>query len=82
MATLSSIFTWEIPLTEETEGLQSIGLQKSQIQCSHEKTTARRPARIQHFTLAKLSRQFTDFNLVLFQCNILIEQNISEGKYN
>ena len=30
MATHSSILGWEIPLTEEPGGLQSMGLQKSQ----------------------------------------------------
>ena len=30
MATHSSILAWEIPWTEETGGLQSMGLQKSQ----------------------------------------------------
>ena len=30
IATLSSILAWEIPQTEEADGLQSIGLQKSQ----------------------------------------------------
>ena len=30
MATHSSILAWEIPWTEEPEGLQSMGLQKSQ----------------------------------------------------
>ena len=30
MATHSSIFAWEIPWTEELDGLQSMGLQKSQ----------------------------------------------------
>ena len=29
METLSSILAWKIPWTEETEGLQSMGLQKS-----------------------------------------------------
>ena len=29
MATRSSILTWEIPWTEESSGLQSMGLQKS-----------------------------------------------------
>ena len=29
MATYSSIFAWEIPWTEESGGLQSIGLQES-----------------------------------------------------
>ena len=29
MATLSSILAWEIPWTEETGGLQSMGSQKS-----------------------------------------------------
>ena len=29
-ATHSSIFAWEIPWTEELDGLQSMGLQKSQ----------------------------------------------------
>ena len=32
MATHSSIFAWEIPWTEESCGLQSMGLQKSQTQ--------------------------------------------------
>ena len=32
MATHSSILAWEIPWTEEPGGLQSMGLQKSQIQ--------------------------------------------------
>ena len=31
MATYSSILAWEIPLTEEPGGLQSTGLQKSQM---------------------------------------------------
>ena len=35
MATYSSIPAWEIPWTEEPEGLQSIGLQKSQTQFSN-----------------------------------------------
>ena len=32
MATGSSILAWEIPWTEETGGLQSMGLQESQTQ--------------------------------------------------
>ena len=32
MATHSSILAWEIPWTEETGGLQSMGLQKSLMQ--------------------------------------------------
>ena len=32
MVTHSSILAWEIPWTEEPGGLQSMGLQKSQIQ--------------------------------------------------
>ena len=32
MATHSIIFTWEIPRTEEPGGLQSMGLQESQVQ--------------------------------------------------
>ena len=31
MVTYSSILAWEIPLTEEPGGLQSTGLQKSQM---------------------------------------------------
>ena len=31
MATHSSILAWEIPWTEEPDGLQSMGLQKSQL---------------------------------------------------
>ena len=34
MATHSSILAWEIPWTEQPGGLQSMGLQKSQIQLS------------------------------------------------
>ena len=34
MATHSSILAWEIPWTEEPDGLQSIGSQKSQTQLS------------------------------------------------
>ena len=34
MATHSSILAWEIPWTEQSGGLQSMGLQKSQIQLS------------------------------------------------
>ena len=37
MATHSSVLAWEIPWTEEPGGLQSIGLQKSQIQLSKTK---------------------------------------------
>ena len=39
MATHSSILAWEIPWTEEPGGLQSMGLQKSQIQLSDKTTT-------------------------------------------
>ena len=35
MATHSSILTWEIPLTEEPGGLQSMRLQKSQARLSN-----------------------------------------------
>ena len=35
MATHSSILAWEIPWTEEHGGLQSLGLQKSQVQLSN-----------------------------------------------
>ena len=35
MATHSSILTWEIPWTEKPGGLQSMGLEKSQIQLSN-----------------------------------------------
>ena len=34
MAIHSTILAWEIPLTEEPGGLQSMGLQKYQTQCS------------------------------------------------
>ena len=34
MATHSGVFAWEIPQTEETGGLQSMGLQKSQTHLS------------------------------------------------
>ena len=34
MATHSSIFAWRIPQTEEPDGLQSMGLQKSRTQFS------------------------------------------------
>ena len=34
MATHSSVFAWEIPRTEEADGLQSMGLQKSWTQLS------------------------------------------------
>ena len=40
MATHSSILAWEIPWTEESGGLQSIGSQKSQTRLSNETTTA------------------------------------------
>ena len=41
MATHASILAWEIPWTEEPEGLQSIGLQKSQTQLDDQtRTTA------------------------------------------
>jgi len=35
MATYFSILAWEIPWTEELDGLQSVGLQKSQTQLSN-----------------------------------------------
>jgi len=35
MTTHSNILAWEIPWTEETEGLQSMGLKKSQAQLSN-----------------------------------------------
>ena len=39
MATHSSVLAWEIPWTEEPQGLQSTGLQKSQTQLGHSATT-------------------------------------------
>ena len=39
MATLSSILAWEIPWTEESGGLQSMGTQKSWTRLSNEATT-------------------------------------------
>ena len=38
MTSHSSILVWEIPWTEESGGLQSMGLQKSQTQLSHQTT--------------------------------------------
>ena len=38
MATHSSIFVWEIPWTEETGGLLSMGLQKSHTRLRNETT--------------------------------------------
>ena len=35
MATHSSVLAWEIPWTEELDGLQSMWLQKSQIQLTN-----------------------------------------------
>ena len=35
MTTHSNILAWEIPWTEDTGGLQSMGLQKSQVQLSN-----------------------------------------------
>ena len=35
IATHSNILAWEIPRTEESEGIQSMGLQKSWIQLSN-----------------------------------------------
>ena len=40
MATHSSILAWEIPRTEESGGLQPMGLQKGQTQLSDETTTS------------------------------------------
>ena len=42
MATYFSILAWEIPWTEELDGLQSVGLQKSQTQLSNNKRTTKR----------------------------------------
>ena len=42
MATYSSILAWEIPWTEELDGLQSVGSQKSQIQLSNNKRTTKK----------------------------------------
>ena len=42
MATHPSILAWEIPWTEEPGGLQSMGLQKSQIPLSNETITIRK----------------------------------------
>ena len=42
MATHPSILAWEIPWTEEPGGLQSMGLQKSQIPLSNETITTRK----------------------------------------
>ena len=39
MATHTSILAWEIPWTEEPEGLQSMGSQKSQTQLNNCTTT-------------------------------------------
>ena len=38
MASHSGILAWDIPWTEEPDGLQSMGLQKSQTQLSNETT--------------------------------------------
>ena len=35
MATHSNIISWEIPWTEEPDGIQAMGLQKSQTQLSN-----------------------------------------------
>ena len=42
MATYFSILAWEIPWTEELDGLQSVGLQKSQTQLSNNKRRTKR----------------------------------------
>ena len=42
-ATLSNILAWEIPQTEESGGLQSMGLQKCWICLSNYTTTAAAP---------------------------------------
>ena len=42
MATYFSILAWEIPWTEELDGLQSVGLQKSQTQLSNNQRTTKR----------------------------------------
>ena len=42
MATHSRILAWEIPWTEELDGLQSVGSQKSQIQLSNNKRTTKK----------------------------------------
>ena len=42
MATYFSILVWEIPWTEELDGLQSVGLQKSQTQLSNNKRRTKR----------------------------------------
>ena len=43
MATHSSSLAWEIPWTEEPDGLQSMGLQKIRIQLSNQTTTIPHP---------------------------------------
>ena len=42
MASHSSILAWEIPWTEESGGLWSMGSQKSQAQLSHETSFQKR----------------------------------------
>ena len=44
MATHSSISAWEIPWTEEPDGLQSVGSQKSLAQLSNSTTATTRMA--------------------------------------
>ena len=44
MATHSSILAWEIPLTEEPGGLQSVGSQRVQTQLSDRTLTTTSPA--------------------------------------
>ena len=43
IATHSSILAWRIPWTEEPDGLQSMGLQKSQAQLTDKKTNKQKP---------------------------------------
>ena len=52
MATHSRILAWEIPWTEESGGLQSIGVAKSQIQLNYETTTTTNQSLHMSFSLS------------------------------
>ena len=61
MATYSSILAWEIPWTEEPGGVQTMGLQKIQIQLSDYEQQKRLNAAQGLFVF-----QIQDYSFVLF----------------
>ena len=65
MATHSSILAWEIPRTEESGGLQSMGLPKSQTQLGHQTATTKTKCLWTLISKGVLESHSNSFSLVI-----------------